>query len=149
MTDILFYHLERSNLESVLPDLLEKSLARGWRAVVQVGGEERLAALDTHLWTYDDASFLPHGTLKDGNPQDQPVYLTCGEETPNGAAIRFHVDGAAIGDPEPYERVVVIFDGGDDTAVASAREAWRALKEAGHTLTYWQQNERGRWERKM
>mgnify|MGYP003348043354 CR=1 FL=1 len=30
----------------------------------------------------------------------------------------------------------------------AARDRWKKLKEAGHTLTYWQQNERGAWEKK-
>ena len=50
MTEILFYHLHRQPLERVLPPLLEKSLERGWRAVVQASSEERIEALDAHLW---------------------------------------------------------------------------------------------------
>ena len=92
--EVLFYHLERQPLERVLPSLLEKTLERGWRAVVQSGSEERLEALDTALWTYREDSFLPHGTRKDGNVALQPIYLTTGDETPNGAGIRFLVEGA-------------------------------------------------------
>ena len=68
MADIWFYHLMRQPLERVLPPLLEKSLERGWRAVVQTASEERLRALDDHLWTYSDESFLAHGTAGDGDP---------------------------------------------------------------------------------
>lgn len=149
MTEILFYHLERRPVDGVLPVLLERSLERGWRAVVQVGGPERLEALDAHLWTYADESFLPHGTAADGAEDRQPVYLTTDEANPNGAAVRFLVDRAA---PPPdlsaYQRLVLLFDGGDPEALAEARQHWKTLKAAGHTVSYWQQNERGGWEKK-
>jgi DNA polymerase-3 subunit chi len=148
MTEVLFYHLEQQPLERVLPSLVERTLARGWRAVVQAGSEERVAALDALLWTYDDASFLPHGTQRDGNPAAQPVYLTAGEGNPNGATVRFLVDGADIADLAGYQRIVYLFDGHDAEAVARAREQWKAAKTAGCDATYWQQSPEGRWEKK-
>ncbi|MGI9415891.1 MAG: DNA polymerase III subunit chi [Hyphomicrobiales bacterium] len=148
MTEILFYHLERQPLERVLPTLLEKSLERGWRAVVQAGTAERADALDAILWTYREDSFLPHGTAADGNTDMQPVFLTDGEENPNGAQIRFFVDGATSSEVAPYERAVYLFDGHDEEAVAGARKIWTTLRDAGHEVTYWQQSEHGKWEKK-
>lgn len=147
-TEVLFYHLERAPLDRVLPGLLEKSLERGWRAVVQASSAERLEALDTLLWTYRDQSFLPHGTATDGHAERQPVFLTLGEETPNSANIRFLVDGADTDDLAAYDRVVYLFDGHDEAAVARAREQWTRAKDAGHDVTYWQQSEAGKWEKK-
>ena len=152
MTEVWFYHLETQTLDQVLPLLLERSLARGWRAVVQAGGPERVQALDAHLWTYDDASFLPHGGAKDGEPETQPIYLTDGPENPNGAAVRLFTDGVAIAPvlaaDAAYERAVLLFDGRDGDAVAAARRQWAELKRAGHAVSYWQQNEEGRWEKR-
>jgi DNA polymerase-3 subunit chi len=148
MTEVLFYHLERQPLERVLPELLEKCLERGWRSVVQVGSEERRDALDAHLWTYREEGFLPHGTVKDGSPELQPIWLTAGEDNPNGATVRFLADGAALPALSSYQRVVMLFDGGDPEALDRARAAWKEIKGGGHETTYWQQNERGRWERK-
>jgi DNA polymerase-3 subunit chi len=146
MTEVLFYHLQRQPLEAVLPTLVAKSLERGWRAVVQATGEERLTALDDHLWTFADESFLPHGTDKDPDPAEHPVLLTLSDGNRNGANVRFLVDGAAFpADGEGYERIVVLFDGNDPDALAGAREQWRSVKAAGHDATYWQQDERGRW----
>ena len=147
-TELFFYHLDRRTLEDVLPTLLERSLARGWRAAVQAGNEERIEALNTLLWSYREDSFLPHGTARDGPAPAQPIYLTVTDENPNGAQVRFLVDGAEIADPEPYERVVVIFDGRDEEAVASAREQWQAAKTQGLAVSYWQQDENGRWHKK-
>jgi len=147
-TEVLFYHLERASLETVLPGLLERSLERGWRAVVQAGSQERLAALDTALWTYRDDSFLPHATAAEGRPERQPVFLTTEDDNPNAARIRFFVDGAEAGELSGYDRAVFLFDGRDEAAVAQARMQWSAVKEAGHEVTYWQQNEAGRWEKK-
>ena len=148
MTEILFYHLERRPLERVLPELLEKCLERGWRAVVQAPAEERLEALNSQLWTYRDDSFLPHGTAADGAPERQPVYLTTGAGNPNKASVRFLVDGADIADHSDYTRVVYLFDGADDEAVALARTQWVAARDGGHEVTYWQQSEDGRWVKK-
>ena len=148
MSEVWFYHLQRRSLEDVLPTLLQKSLERGWRCVVEAGSEERVEALDAHLWTYDDQSFLPHGTVKDGKVAEQPVYLTAGPENPNGAVVRFFVDGAAPRGVEGYQRSFLLFDGRDDDAVADARKQWAALKGAGHEISYWQQDDRGRWQNK-
>jgi len=147
-TEVFFYHLERQPLDAVLPILLERTVARGWRAVVQVGNPERLEALDSLLWTYRDDSFLPHGTKAMGHPERQPVYLTTESDNPNGAAIRFLVDGAEIATLAGYVRIVLMFDGHDDVAVAHARGQWKNAKALGGALTYWQQSRDGRWEKK-
>lgn len=147
MGEVLFYQLERRPLEKVLPELLAKSLERGWRVVVETGSDERMEALNGLLWTYDDTSFLPHGTAADGNMADQPIYLTVGPDNPNGAVVRFLVDGAttrAFGD---YQRIVFLFDAGDPDAMASAREAWKAAKADAADATYWRQDEGGRWRK--
>jgi DNA polymerase-3 subunit chi len=148
MTEILFYQLDRQPLERVLPDLLEKCLERRWRAVVQVGSEERRDALDAHLWTYREEAFLPHGTVKDGSAEAQPVWLTTSPENPNQATVRFLADGVEIAELGAYARVVVLFDGNDQDAVQRARETWKSVKADGHEVTYWQQSARGRWEKK-
>jgi DNA polymerase-3 subunit chi len=148
MTEVLFYHLDRQPLERVLPELLEKCLERGWRAVVQVASDERLEAIDAHLWTYRDDSFLPHGTRKDGPGEGQPVWLTTEADNPNSAGVRFLADGAEVLDIADYTRVVMLFDGNDPDAVAKARDSWKKVKAEGHEATYWQQSERGRWEKK-
>ncbi len=148
MTEVLFYHLQNQPLEGVLAGLLEKCLERQWRAVVQVGSDERRDAIDAHLWTYRDDGFLPHGTAKDGHAEAQPVWLTTADDNPNRAAVRFLADGAELADFEGYERIVLLFDGNDPDAVDKARESWKAAKASGHDATYWQQSEQGRWEKK-
>lgn len=147
MTEVLFYHLERGALEDVLPGLLEKTLERGWRAVVRAGSRARVEALDGYLWTYRDESFLPHGAASEGAAQ--PIWLTHGEDTPNSADVLFLTDGAAasadaIGD---FTRCVTIFDGRDDEALQAARAFWKDAKAAGHDATYWKQSPQGRWEK--
>lgn len=148
MTEVLFYHLQQTSLEQVLPTLLERSLERGWKAVVQVGNSERVDALNAALWTYSDDAFLPHGTEEDGSLEKQPVALTTAGENPNGADVLFLVDGAVPGEIGPYERCVLMFDGRDDEAVGAARGHWKTLSEGGHDVTYWQQNDAGGWEKK-
>jgi DNA polymerase III subunit chi len=149
MTEVLFYHLQRQPLEAVLPTLIEKSTERGWRVAVQATSEERLAALDDHLWTFTDDSFLAHGTDREPDHADQPVVLTLSETNPNKASIRFLVEGAPVPpDADIYQRMVILFDGTDQDALLHAREQWRVVKAAGHDATYWQQDARGRWMKK-
>ena len=148
MSDIGFYHLGRMPLEKALPKLLEKVLESGARAVVLAGSEERVESLAALLWTYHPNSFLPHGTARDGRPEAQPIWLTDRDENPNGASFLFLTDGAQSARLAEYARCLEIFDGGDAEAVSRARERWRAYKEAGHNLTYWQQTEAGGWEKK-
>ena len=146
MTEVLFYHLQGQRLDGVLPALLERSVERGWRVVVQGASEERMEALDAHLWTYRDDSFLPHGTWREAEAADQPVLLTMSESNPNGASVRFLIDGAPLPpDAEAYERLVLVFDGEDDEAVAAARTQWAAAKSRGFAATYWQPDDSGRW----
>ncbi len=148
MTEILFYHLKGQTPEQVLPALLQKSLARGWRVVVQASSEERIEALDAHLWTWQDDSFLPHGTWRDAEAAQQPIMLTLNDGNPNGAVVRFLVEGAPMpSDASAYQRVVVLFDGEDAEAVEAARARWSEAKSAGFEVTYWQADETGSWRR--
>jgi len=149
MTEVLFYHLQNMSVENVLPPLLEKSLERGWRVVVQSTSQERTEALDAHLWTYSDDSFLPHATSHASDADGQPIILSAGEANPNGANVRFLVDNAALpADTDRYERVVLVFNGDDAEALDSARQAWKDCKARGFDVTYWQTDERGRWQRR-
>jgi DNA polymerase III subunit chi len=148
MTEMLFYQLQHQPLERVLPTLLEKSIERGWRVVVQASSEERVEALDAHLWTFRDDSFLPHGTWREAQAREQPILLTINDDNPNGAAVRFLLDGTPVpADAGAYARIVLIFDGLDPDAVATARERWGDARANGFAATYWQVDEQGRWQR--
>jgi DNA polymerase III subunit chi len=149
VTDVLFYHLQGQPVERVLPVLLEKSLERRWRVVVHTTREERIDALDAHLWTFRDDSFLPHGTFREPAAADQPVLLTVKDDNPNGATVRFLLDRAPMpADAGQYERLVLMFDGNDTDAVAEARQRWQAAKACGFAVTYWQADDNGRWQRR-
>jgi DNA polymerase-3 subunit chi len=149
MTEVLFYHLQGQPIESVLPNLLERSLDRGWRVIVQSSSDDRVDALDAHLWTFREDSFLPHGTDRESSSADQPVLLTAADHNPNAATVRFLIDGVPMpADAATYQRIVLLFDGTDPDAVAAAREHWSSAKSQGFDVTYWQPDEQGRWQRK-
>ena len=143
MTEIRFYHLTRKSLEHILPELLEKTLARGMKAVVMAGSPERVEALTQHLWTYHPNKFLPHGDEKDGHAELQPIWLTPQDERPNQAEILFLTDGARSDRVGDYARVCEIFDGNNENALVAARQRWASYKSAGHDLSYWQQGDKG------
>jgi DNA polymerase-3 subunit chi len=147
VTEVWFYHLERTSLDQALPELLEKTLARGWRAVVRSPVAAQLRRLDDWLWRYRDDSFLAHGLAEEPDPQRQPVLLSETAENLNGAEALFLLDDADPGDLSPYARCLILFDGRDDAAVAAARQRWREIKAAGHAASYWRQSEQGAWRK--
>lgn len=147
MTDIRFYHLTRTRLEQALPQMLEKTLERGQRALVLASSEDRVEALTAHLWTYRDRGFLPHGSAKDGYAELQPVWLATTDANPNGAQVLFLTDGATSESVDAFDVVAELFDGSDGEAVQAARERWKGYKASGHDVTYWKQDDRGRWEK--
>ena len=146
--EVWFYHLERSGAEEVLAPLLDRTLQRGWRALVRCGDAARLAALDARLWTVRPDVVVPHGLASEPNAERQPVLLTAGGGNPNGAQALFLVDGAEAGGVGDFARVLDLFDGRDEAALAAARGRWKALRAQGAALSYWTQTEAGRWEKR-
>ena len=145
--EVWFYHLERTGLDQALPELLEKTLARGWRALVRCAGRDRLEHLDGWLWSYRDDSFLPHGIAEAPEASRQPVLLTTAVDNLNRAQAVFLLDGAEAPPMEGCERCVVLFDGRDPAALTAARERWREVKAQGRPASYWRQSEEGAWRK--
>jgi len=148
MGNALFYHLTRSPAESLLPVLIGKSLAAGWRVELRGTDPERMDQLDRHLWQGD--GFLPHGLA--GGPHDarQPVLLTvAGQPATNRSSCLMALEGVevVVQEVQTLQRACIIFDGGDAVATTRARDQWKALTGAGVTAEYWSE-ESGRWERK-
>lgn len=150
MSRVDFYHLQNKRLEDVLPRLLEKTYSLGKNTVVRIGNEERVDFLNSLLWTYDEQSFLPHGSKKDGSADMQPIWLTAEKDNPNNAVFLFLTDGAeaAIDEIAAYERVFNIFDGNSPEALAKARNFWKELKQNSADIFYWQQTSDGSWQQK-
>jgi DNA polymerase-3 subunit chi len=150
MTEALFYHLERRTLDDVLPGLIERTLERGWRALIKTDSADRAAALDMLLWTYNDQTFLPHAQAGDGDAKRQPVLITTEDDNANAANVLFLVGGA---EPLPWDtpndlsRIVLMFDGRDETSLTRARAAWKDAKAAGHDATYWKEMPSGKFEK--
>ncbi|QFT59783.1 DNA polymerase III subunit chi [Sulfitobacter sp. THAF37] len=144
-----FYHLTRRPLAETLRMLLERSLAQGWRVAVRGTDPAGLEALDRALWLGPEEGFLPHGLA--GGPHDaaQPVLLTTAPDAPNAPACVMSCHGAEVTPEEvaALERVCVLFDGDDPTALDRARHQWMALKQAGVSAQYWSEAS-GRWEKK-
>lgn len=152
MSEVLFYHLERRTLDDVLPSLVEKTLERGWRALIRAESADRAAAIDALLWTYNDQTFLPHAQAGDGDAARQPVLITAEGDNPSSANVMFLVGGAVP--PEwgsdfanMLTRIVLMFDGRDADALAAARASWKHAKAANHDVTYWKESASGKFEK--
>ena len=145
-TEAWFYHLEHGSIDQALPELLEKTLARGWRAMVRCTDPARLDHLDSWLWRYRDDSFLAHGRGGQPHAARQPILLTEGEEPENGAQALFILDEPP-GGLDAYARCIVLFEGADEVALNRARALWSSYKAAGSAVTYWKQQETRGWTR--
>ena len=146
LTEIGFYQLGTRPLDAVLPRLIEKALAAGHRVLVRHDDPALLARLDAALWTYEPASFLPHA--RDGErAAAQPVLLSAGE--PVNRADLLAIPGGPL--PHPlggFVRVLYLFDGSDDAALALARDEWRRVRGMPDASpVYWREGEGGRWEK--
>lgn len=143
-----FYHLEASTLKGVLPDLLGKTLQKGWRALVRFPDGTDLSEWDDFLWTYQDASFLPHGREDQGRADMQPILLANQAKSSDGFDAVFLIGGAELDDLKTAERVMIMIDGRSEDAVQRERARWADLKTSGATMSYWQQSSQGGWEKK-
>ena len=148
-TEVRFYHLQTQTLEQALPAILMKALSTGRKAVVRFADAEQVEHFNSHFWTYNPESFLPHGAEKDGSAELQPVYLTDKAENPNAADMLILCNQQTVPENvDGFQLCCDFLDGRDDEAVSLGRERWKAYKEAGYALTYWQQTETGGWEQK-
>ena len=144
---IQFYHLTTTPFERALPRLIEKAYISNYRILLLAENDDRVEQLNQLLWMYDAVSFLPHGSVNDNTPEKQPVYIASHQENLNRANLLFITQGALAASPEAFERVVDLFDGNNPQAVSGARERWKAYKEQGQALTYYNQNAKGGWEK--
>lgn len=148
MTEIRFYHLEQQNMLQALPGLLSKAYEKGHRIVVKLGSEADVKVLNDHLWSFSPDSFLPHGSEKEGNPAQQPIWLTDKDENPNEADVLIVTDGSQSEHLKNYTLCCEVFDGRNEDAVAGARTRWKTYKDdESLEITYWQQGDKG-WEKK-
>jgi DNA polymerase III subunit chi len=146
VTEIRFYHLEQRRIDQALPPLLERSLEEGRRVLVRASSDEMVAALNERLWTYDESSFLPHGAAGDGDPMEQPIFLTSELANPNAATMLVKLSGAEGEAEDAFDLVVLLFDGRDEAALGQARSEWRRLKDQGRTISYWREGDEGGWQ---
>ena len=142
-----FYHLEASTVEGILPGLLEKTQQKGWRALVKLP-EAKLKEVDDYLWAYKDDSFLPHGRDDEPMAEQQPITLSASTQTAEGHQAVFLLGGTDIPDMKGVERCMVMINGRSEADVTRERQRWKTLKETGVSLSYYQQNDRGSWEKK-
>ena len=145
MAEVYFYHLDQKPLSSILPDLVQRGLARGLRMAIETAAIENVQRLSDLLWSSDDTSFIPHGFGDDVGTQ-QPLWLCADAANPNAATFRFYVEGALPNNVEGLARAIVMIDSNSEEALATARNEWKKRKAEGHPVSYWKQDDRGKWQ---
>jgi DNA polymerase-3 subunit chi len=148
MTEIRFYHLTQKTPEQALPDLLIRALESGKKIVVKFGNKDMMEMLDKSLWTSRRDAFIPHGTKADPDPEFHPIWLTTGDDAPNAPDTFISVGAELPEDLSVYSLVCDLFSESDSEMVSAARKRWKTYKDSDYTLTYWQQGEKGGWEKK-
>ena len=143
-----FFHLETTPLKGALPELLEKTREKGWTALVCFRDASVCKDMDDYLWTYKDDSFLPHGPDDKPLAEHHPIRLTHTAKSAGGTDAVFLTDGVELDNYDGVKRCVTLIDGRSESAVTRARGQWRKAKEGNAVLSYWQQNEHGKWEKK-
>ena len=146
---IQFYHLLSTSRERAVPKLMEKVLGSGSRAVMILDSDNALKTMSDALWANDPASFLPHGSARDGHAEEQPIFLTLVDSNPNGADILCVLDGSLPASAPGYKKLLDIFDGANDAAVTAARSRWAHYKTQGYALQYIKQQPGGGWKMEM
>jgi DNA polymerase-3 subunit chi len=143
--NIGFYQLTSTSVETALPKLLNLTLEAGKRGLVRLGSDSSLLDLDDLLWTYDNYSWLPHGSKEDKYSSFNPIWITTDLENPNKSEFVFMLNEYETNDLVGFERCFDLFDGNDQVSVAAARGRWKRLKGEGHDLHYWKQSDDGKW----
>lgn len=148
MTDVRFYHLQKQDLDAALPAILQKAFQSGKNIVVRMRDDKEIERMNKHLWAFKPEVFLPHGSKKDGNAAQQPIWLSANDDTPNNAKILILTQGKIEKDLSSYDMCCEMLDGRDEKAITDARARWKEYQAAGHDVTYWYQSETGGWEKK-
>lgn len=150
MVEHWFYHMQQSPLEQVLPEILEKTYAKGWKTAVKVGDlngapQSELERIDEFLWVYRKDSFLPHGREDEPLSDQQPISLNIDRKSCDGADVVVLVAGADMADVSGAVRCITLLDGSNDQDRQIARARWKKAKNDGLNTAYWKQNDHGKW----
>jgi len=148
MTEIRFYHLQKQSLDEVLPAILQKAFQMKKNIVVRMANDNEIERMNKHLWAFKPDVFLPHGSVKDGYAEHQPIWLSSSSDNPNEAKILILTQGMAEENLANYDLCCEMLDGQNETSISEARKRWKTYQDAGHDVTYWHQNENGSWAKK-
>ena len=148
MAEIGFYHLTSLNLAAGLSKLLLRAHGSGMRVLVSGRTDACIDHLNEALWKLDPNSFLPHGSTKEPQAENQPILLTTDGRNQNRATALMIVEDAPFENAAAYDRIFYLFEDRDETLKTTARQRWKEWKDGEHPLVYWQQEPNGSWQKK-
>lgn len=145
-----FYHLSKKSQEESVPVIIEKCLEKDWRVLAVSQDQAIRTKLDTALWTFKESSFIGHGLSSDRElrPSRQPVLISETVDNLNKAQALILLNGFEAPVDANFDRIMVVFEEGDDSVKSIARKQFKRAKDAEHTVNYFKQNNKGAWEKK-
>ncbi len=151
-TEIRFYHLTRNTRERALPVLLEKILSLPKRVILFANDNEEATQFDVKLW--NARQVIPHALEDGAHLAHQPLCIMQNEENPNQAKVLVTHSLQHPPHFRGFSDYAILFDANIPEELQAAREKWKAFSTLAEqegeqlTLTYWQQNDAGSWEKK-
>ena len=145
MTEIFFYKLKNLSIELFLISLIEKSISKNWNSLVLLDNIERMEEINDLMWTFNDTSFIPHGSQSDLNPDKHKVYLTCNEENLNNSSVIFSIDGIIINQPDNWKRCIYIFNEQNLKVTDELESYKRGIEDLNYDLKSFEQDNNGKW----
>ena len=134
MTKVDFYVLpENGSLtaHAAIGRIAEKALNRGHQIFVQVKDEAAAIALHDSLWSFREASFLPHAIA--GTDDGEPLLIGWDDPLIELDDVLINTTGAVPDHFARFGRLAEIVEP-DAAALEASREAWRFYRDRGYPL---------------
>ena len=138
MPRIDFYTLDSDSpgdRDLLICRLVERVREEGLRVLIHCPDQERARHLDRLLWTYRQASFIPHGLVGQTDPVLTPVLIDGGDNPPTDSQTERQVlINLAPEVPaffSRFQRVCEPVDQ-DPVALAAGRERFRCYRDQGY-----------------
>ena len=146
MPEICYYHIQQADFVTALARLLEDMLSQQKRCFIWLENLADAQNISEKLWTFEDDAFIPHGVIgQSAHDANQPVLFSDQRENVNVAQVLILPHQLDWDGPDEFTQICRLFDGRNPDRLVLMRQNWQKDKQAGHKLSYWQQDNSGTW----